>query len=593
MPENQPKAGQFLAGTSKVDFPTPLAADQVLTDFIQSTAADYLELTTGTAALDFTKWPKHRLVKQVPISWNLVQRIYAADREPSEDTYNATPNFNADSNAHPIFQRDYLVRRWRYTPLAKGSILRGIVAANVLNEGSGYTQETVGVTLSGGMGSGGVLRAIVSNGKVVELAVLNQGNYSVAPTITITDSKNGTGATASCSVQISTAILTGEETQRLTDNPLDGLYILVRRTYEVLPGPWIPFTRYDDNLGPVQGRRRAVLSADGQDASLTPTGKTTYDARNGSSVVSWEVEESWSDGSGSPGNPLYPVKTWDDYDDLKGPVQTVGTLVLATGNEVGSLTYAAGIVTRITYEPFNQFLLECRAETFALPGPELITYGTDNETSADMTHRKQLVHVGTLIPAEGSLIGDQIVISAEYDAENAVYGTVKTVTMKLPTTRIEQVSRGFQFPAQFELLDVLWGIPRTPGYYTPGPYPGVHYTLSAHRSTTRPAICTYTYHNGPWPSNEPLDPVFTVTSPGAASRIFPINQNTIHDAIDIMEYDSDDTIPGGGLQIELLPASTPATYDPTDILVIEASERKWRGPIYERRICTVQETAAP
>lgn len=109
--------------------------------------------------------------------------------------------------------------------------------------------------------------------------------------------------------------------------------------YDTLPGPWIPFTRYDDNLGPIQGRRREVLAA-GQAASQTATTTTTYEAMDGSHIVSWEIEETNSDGSGAIGasaNPAYPFTFADPHEDERGPVQVVSQMVRATGAESGSI----------------------------------------------------------------------------------------------------------------------------------------------------------------------------------------------------------------------------------------------------------------
>ena len=58
----------------------------------------------------------------------------------------------------------------------------------------------------------------------------------------------------------------------------------VRHVWEILPSPTVPFTRYDDDLGPVQGRRRSVKN-EGQVASLATDKKVTYEAREGSAIV--------------------------------------------------------------------------------------------------------------------------------------------------------------------------------------------------------------------------------------------------------------------------------------------------------------------
>jgi hypothetical protein len=67
----------------------------------------------------------------------------------------------------------------------------------------------------------------------------------------------------------------------------------VRHVWEILPSPWVPFTRYDDDLGPIQGRRRAVKN-EGQQADLASDRKISYEGRDGSAIVSNEIEETWS-----------------------------------------------------------------------------------------------------------------------------------------------------------------------------------------------------------------------------------------------------------------------------------------------------------
>ena len=71
----------------------------------------------------------------------------------------------------------------------------------------------------------------------------------------------------------------------------------------MLPGPWIPEELIDPLRGPVQRKRRAVLNT-GQVSSTTLTSQTTYEGREGSSIVSWEIVETYSNGTGAPSNGL-------------------------------------------------------------------------------------------------------------------------------------------------------------------------------------------------------------------------------------------------------------------------------------------------
>lgn len=80
-------------------------------------------------------------------------------------------------------------------PFARNSIS----SINITANGSGYTQATVGYSISTSTGSGFVGTPIVSgSGQVVGFQIQNSGEgYDAADTIAITDSGAGTGATAS------------------------------------------------------------------------------------------------------------------------------------------------------------------------------------------------------------------------------------------------------------------------------------------------------------------------------------------------------------------------------------------------------------
>lgn len=141
--------------------------------------------------------------------------------------------------------------------------------------------------------------------------------------------------------------------------------------YEILPAPWVPFTRYDDDLGPIQGRRRSVKN-EGQTASLTAAKRTTYEARDGSAIVYTEIEESWSIKTDDDGNSLFPLKIRDFYDELRGPVQETRQIIVPDGTEEGSISNVDGTITKITYDVYNQYLAIKIVETWKESGEDLI-----------------------------------------------------------------------------------------------------------------------------------------------------------------------------------------------------------------------------
>ena len=164
----------------------------------------------------------------------------------------------------------------------------------------------------------------------------------------------------------------------------------VRHVWEILPSPWVPFTRYDDDLGPIQGRRRSVKN-EGQVATLSSSKRTTYEGREGSAIVLTETEESWSIKTDANGNSLFPVRTRNFYDPSRGDVKETRQLIVATGKETATLTRRSTNrlntrptivdidIVQTTYEPYNQFLSFKIVQTYRVAGPQLVGATTNNE----------------------------------------------------------------------------------------------------------------------------------------------------------------------------------------------------------------------
>jgi len=220
---------------------------------------DYVQTLYGTPPPENTN-PDFFLVNEKPIDWRFVRRTYVQDRV-NEDTYNASISYSSEANDYPIFTRDYIIRRSVYAPRTKLTRLSGLINATVVSGGSGYTQATVSVTLSGGTGSGGAVTAIVSNGAVVMLVITAEGNYTVAPSVTINDSGTGVGATGTVAVQPATALLVKEDYIRTPESELDGLYVLVRRVYETLPGPILTSQDTDELTGIVTRSTKQLVAS--------------------------------------------------------------------------------------------------------------------------------------------------------------------------------------------------------------------------------------------------------------------------------------------------------------------------------------------
>lgn len=218
----------------------------------------------------------------------------------------------------------------------------------------------------------------------------------------------------------------------------------VRHVWEILPSPWVPFTRYDDDLGPIQGRRRSVKN-EGQVASLNSSTRTTYEAREGSAIVYTELEESWSIETDEDGNSLFPIRDRDFYDASRGPVQERRQLFVPTGDEVGSLENVNGVITQTSYEPYNEFLSVKIVQTYSVDGPLLIGKATDNEGQlvTVTTQRK-----GTQNYNPPSPTATRTVEVAREDAESLIERIVDT-----PQVFDEKnltVSKGENIPAKFK-----------------------------------------------------------------------------------------------------------------------------------------------
>lgn len=190
----------------------------------------------------------------------------------------------------------------------------------------------------------------------------------------------------------------------------------VQWIYEILPSPWVPFNRYDDDLGAVTGRKRSVKN-EGQAATLTAGSRTSYEARDGSATVLTETEESWASESDYLGNSPFPVKCRDLYDPSRGAVEECRQLMTATGDEQGTLTNEGGVIVQTTYEPYNQYLSAKVVQTYKVDGPQLVGFST-NDSGQLVTVTAQRKGSDGYVPTQPTAV-KQVDASRE-DAESLV-----------------------------------------------------------------------------------------------------------------------------------------------------------------------------
>jgi len=219
---------------------------------------------------------------------------------------------------------------------------------------------------------------------------------------------------------------------------------IVTHIYEILPSPYVPFTRYDDDLGPIQGRRRDVKN-EGQVARLGPDQRVTYEAREGSAIVYTELEETWSIKTDEDGNSLFPVRDRDFYDASRGAVQERRQLFVPTGEEEGTLENINGVITQTSYEPYNEFLSVKIVQTYRVDGPQLIGKATDNDGQLVTVITQRKGADGYFPPNPTAT--KTVEVSRE-DAESLVERIVETP--KVFDSKIVSVSKEENIPSKFK-----------------------------------------------------------------------------------------------------------------------------------------------
>jgi hypothetical protein len=175
--------------------------------------------------------------------------------------------------------------------------------------------------------------------------------------------------------RVPTALLTSQD-----DTAGDNTDKTNKERYEVLPSPWLPFNRYDLQLGPIQGRRRAVQAGTWVDnafvadptlvASLTATVKTTYETREGSSLVLFNTEETNSDGTGTGTNPAYPIIIEKTFEPDRGAIEKRTQVVAATGSEIGSVSVGSTLQTLLINAGGSGYVA---GEVITLAGGSIVT----------------------------------------------------------------------------------------------------------------------------------------------------------------------------------------------------------------------------
>lgn len=216
------------------DFPSPEILDGLIVEQFDNNKGDYKPIPVGTRIDEGAKsiYAGYELVAQKTTGdYRWVQRFWCNPAR-NQDLYNSEISYDGDDVTKPIYTRSYVERR-PYTPRTRSVALKVVLGATVTNGGSGYSVAPT-VTLTGGSGAGATAEAIIYRGAVVYIRITAEGDgYTTAPTVVF--SSGSAAATAYISSQ--TAYLVKEELGKLPkDDPRFGLYDLVVRVYETLPG---------------------------------------------------------------------------------------------------------------------------------------------------------------------------------------------------------------------------------------------------------------------------------------------------------------------------------------------------------------------
>lgn len=253
--------------------------------------------------------------------------------------------------------------------------------------------------------------------------------------------------------------------------------------------------------------------------------------------------------------------------------------------------------------------------TQVIPGGDVtLLRETDDEHRIVVYHYRQLVDIADipLLPACGSLTTNALgslyansqhmlwnttdwasVAARVYQARTSKFESSKKYQLlevtygPVPPTRYEYPPIGETFPGIWRYLGAFLESDDD-GFDTVKPWAGVHFSLIPPRSASVMGAEEISYHLEGAGTTPPQ--TFRVISPAAASRFWrDIPQKTVHPAVTIIEINT-----GGTAVVETFPASTPNTYNYTDVLTVQVSERPWRGSrIVERRIVRISESRSP
>lgn len=469
-----------------------------------------------------------------------------------------------------------------------------IAQITVTNPGTGYV-SVPDVDISGGGGAGATAGAVIDAFSLVSIQVDDGGtNYATAPTVTIVDTdlngagaaatahvtggrvtsitltapgsgftgavlisfsggRSGSGAAATALLQPTTAVLVHEEGAPV-QGELGSLFDQVSRVYSTQPGPII-HERKSYAGGMVLDTTRQAVAPGTLPSAATGTILGTS-VRQSSTTEAEEVKTTLlnSDLTAATG---FPIVQTQRKDEKTGITIFTDSFIAQAGYTLPN-TYVGGTAAQIAsnYPTWKQ--------PNATPGTG---YGSSEYSPK--------VHY--VIDAKSRSVSEensQLLVTIDHG--------------RIPPSRVEDDENyAFTFPALFAFNQTRYSVPRNYGGQYRPPWPiGKDQIGGFERKAARPgkwpARKFITYSLGP---REDLPPEYSVVTPGTASKFFNIPERCIHTPILIEEQLDNGTIQ----PIEDIPASTPSSYDPKDILIARAVERRIWGEIYEQTVVLISE----
>lgn len=570
------------------NFPSPQTADRILVEWVNIEKASHNPLHPGDRHPNLHKYSGYLFLKQVATEdgrWHI--RYWVNGDRNSQDTYNAEIHYGDESSSAPIYVRDYIERR-PVVRRADLSTMSGVVIVRVTNGGSGYTSAPA-VGFSGGAGSGAAAFALIFRGEVVGVVMTAEGTgYTSAPTVAFTGG-GGASAAATAFIQPSTALLVKEDTARMEGDPLDSLYVRVRRVYQTLPGAVVTSKDYDENGILLTITEQDVAAGTAADVPTLLDTESSVTAKSANVSRKRKVT-------------MAGVSTKTSYKELPSRhlLKTVVTFPVAPSTKPtgGPLV----LVDRV--EAVNAWQSRHITQTIVDTDGSTLVSGVDGYTVwvYDELRQVRIFTTFTYLEASAILIGGAFapergsVYANGFankswtkeidDSHNLILGVEWT---NIPAPRSEVIEWGKQLPAIFRLGPDLFIAENSP---YPGPYPGDGVSSNTyfevpHRELSMPAKVIYTYHYG---QSAAVPRAFRVITPGTASKLLPIKNNTIHAAIAITHSTSEGIVDG---LVENIPASIPPVYDPNQAYPGPSSEKHWMSNIWERRTIWWSENLSP